>query len=71
MYNVCVLYRSVAVADIKSSWVTQMLGTVGFLPQARLLYLMRNNIDMALIHCALCVLEGVELAVSRGVINIR
>ncbi len=46
-----------------------MLACVGFLPQGRLLYLMQNHMDLRLIQCALGVLEGVELAVARGVVT--
>ena len=63
------LSRSVPVSNIQSSWVTQMLACVGFLPQGRLLYLMQNRLDLRLIQCALGVLEGVELAVARGVVS--
>ena len=46
-----------------------MLSCVGFLPQGRLLYLMQNRLDLRLIQSALGVLEGVELAVARGVVS--
>ena len=46
-----------------------MLSCVGFLPQGRLLYLMQSNLDLRLIQSALGVLEGVELAVARGVVS--
>ena len=63
------LCRSVPVSNIESSWVTQMLACVGFLPQGRLLYLTQDRMDLRLIQYALGVLEGVELAVARGVVT--
>ena len=57
--------RSVPVADIRSSWVTQMLGCIGFLPQGRLLYLMQNRVDLGMIQTAMDFLSGVEVAVYR------
>ena len=47
-----------------------MLGCVGFLPQGRLLYLMQDLFDSQLVNSALGVLQGVELAVSRSIVNI-
>jgi hypothetical protein len=47
-----------------------MLGCVGFLPQGRLLYLMKDQFDSHLVVSANSLLEGVELAVSRSVVNI-
>lgn len=62
--------RSVPVNDIQSGWVTQMLGCVGFLPQGRFLYLMRDRLDLGLIGSASGFLEGVELAVTRSIVNV-
>lgn len=62
-------HRSIPVSDVKCSWVMQMLGCVGFLPQGRLLYLMQDRMDLTLIGRALGVLEGAELVVSRSIVN--
>lgn len=62
--------RSIPLSNLPSGWVTQMLGCVGFLPQGRLLYLMRDMFDPQLVNSALGVLQGVELAVSRSIVNI-
>ena len=62
--------RSVLYSEIPSSWVTQLLGKVGFLPHNRLLYLMQDRLDPALIGHTLEIIEGVEFAVSRDVIRI-
>ena len=51
--------------------MTTFLCGVGFLPQAKLLYLPPDHLDLLLLSTALAVVDGVELAVTRGAIHVE
>ena len=62
--------RTVNLSVLVSSWMTSLLCAVGFLPQAKLLYLPPDHLDLLLLSTALAVIDGVELAVTRGAVHV-
>jgi hypothetical protein len=62
--------RTVNLSVLASSWMTSFLCGVGFLPQAKLLYLPPDHLDLLLLSTALAVIDGVELAVTRGAVHV-
>ena len=63
--------RTVNLSVLESPWMTSLLCTLGFLPQAKLLYLPPDYLDLLLLSTALAVINGVELAVTRGAIPVE
>ena len=47
------------------------LGAIGFLPQGKLLYLPPDHLNLILLSVALAVIDGLELAVTRGAIQVE
>ena len=66
-----VLHRTVNLSVLGSQWMTTFLCSVGFLPQAKLLYLPPDHLDLLLLSTALAVIDGVELAVTRGAVHVE
>ena len=65
------LNRTVNLSVLGSQWMTTFLCGVGFLPQAKLLYLPPDHLDLLLLSTALAIIDGVELAVTRGAIHVE
>ena len=63
--------RTVNLSVLASSWMTSLLCILGFLPQGKLLYLPPDHLDLLLLSCALSIISGVELAVTRGAIHVE
>ena len=51
--------------------MTSFLGAVGFLPQGKLLYLPPDHLDLILLSIALAIIDGLELAVTRGAVHVE
>ncbi len=66
-----VIPRSIPVSNVSANWISQLLACIGFLPQGRLFYLMKDRLNLELMNRALGILEGAELAVTRSVVSVN